>query len=68
MKWISVIDKAPAKDEVVLAFTNIGDIIIAIYSDKWREVVSYVDFRDEIEGCGIFVSHWMPLPQSPEVK
>lgn len=54
--WISVKDRLPEKDEYVLCFCNIGDGFQAIFH-----------YGKERKFNGTAVTHWMPLPNPPEV-
>ena len=54
--WISVKDRLPEKDEYVLCFCNIGDGFQAIFH-----------YGKERKFDGTAVTHWMPLPNPPEV-
>ena len=54
--WISVKDRLPEKDEYVLCFCNIGDGFQAIFH-----------YGKERKFNGTAVTHWMPLPEPPEV-
>lgn len=54
--WISVKDRLPEKDEYVLCFCNIGDGFQAIFH-----------YGKERKFNGTTVTHWMPLPNHPEV-
>lgn len=54
--WISVKDRLPEKDEYVLCFCNIGDGFQAIFH-----------YGKERKFDGTAVTHWMPLPEPPEV-
>ncbi|TDB41250.1 DUF551 domain-containing protein [Photorhabdus khanii] len=72
MEWISVKDKLPKHREYVLAYTNCFDIVMFYYDILWFECCTYISIDsctdDTIERNGVIVTHWMPLPNPPEVK
>ena len=57
-KWISVDDRLPEKDEVVIIYTD-RDFIYAgeLIGDTW-----FLDYDNWTET----VTHWMPLPNPPK--
>ena len=65
MEWISVEDRLPEpeyKQEQVIISCCEG-IVIAGWYDKENRV-----FKDEHNGAWVpEVTHWMPLPEAPEV-
>jgi hypothetical protein len=67
-QWISVQERLPEEDVTVLVFIN-----YSIDDAKLLRVVSGA-YRGKLWLCGQdiyserFITHWMPLPSSPEVK
>ena len=68
-KWISTAERLPAIGETVLAFR--GDFMEVLVYDKHHGQEDFF-YMDE---CGYWqeafrpsVTHWMPLPEPPEVK
>lgn len=66
--WISVADRLPEPDEVVIA-TN-GRMVGEAYIDKtencWMVFLGVDDFEWD-RAYSRPVTHWMPLPEPPEV-
>lgn len=59
MEWISVNDRMPDDIDEVLIFEN-GCIIIGHYYHQWiDEALTFSIIQED-------VTHWMPLPKSPE--
>jgi hypothetical protein len=62
--WIPVEDRLPERNEIVLAFDQ-GGVTVGSYSpmleDWWTLQVGRMS-------PGAVVTHWMPLPEPPEVK
>ena len=58
-RWISVTEKTPEYDMPQLALNADGDALIANYA--------YGEWFDTW-GQDVEVTHWMPLPEAPEVK
>ena len=58
-QWISVQEKLPEKNDKVLAFTLSGKYAVARY-DQRRQCW--------IAAGNLTVTHWMPLPDVPEVE
>lgn len=58
-RWISVTEKTPEYDMPQLALNADGDALIANYA--------YGEWFDTW-GQDVEVTHWMPLPETPEVK
>lgn len=56
MKWISVKDKLPETDDLVLTFST------EITGHKYRLIVPNMN----ISTFPTSVTHWMPLPESPK--
>lgn len=92
MNWISVKDKLPDFEEIII-FTDGSRIAFGEYNEKTQSKYFYLNntnVRDEFlkndpeineEKCGFIseyapwseidsseVTHWMPLPKTPEVK
>lgn len=62
--WIPVEERLPERNEIVLAFDQ-GGVTVGSYSpmleDWWTLQVDRM-------APGAVVTHWMPLPEPPEVK
>ncbi len=64
VEWISVEDRLPDKYGDVICFTRKGTIWQVTYNPTYKLFnVSY----DNVENA-MDVTHWMPLPQPPEMK
>ena len=57
-KWIKVTDRLP-EDETVLFCTDMGYISQGYYDVAWVETFIGSEYTN--------VTHWMPLPEKPEV-
>jgi hypothetical protein len=66
-EWISVKDRMPKDDETVLCYDKrrTTDIPVAAYYVK--ELNGFV-MIDTLQNIVIDPSHWMPLPNPPEMK
>lgn len=62
-KWISVKDGLPAKHERVLIYDSVCHNIYM----AWRDDDLDVWFSEEYLPDFVNVTHWMPLPEPPEV-
>ena len=58
-EWISVDDRLPDESYPVLCVTSAGGMMIARYGHKYGSW--------HVSGS-IDITHWMPLPEPPEVK
>ncbi len=71
MEWISVKDKLPPNDYLVLCFKeHIGCNSLSFYMGKGR-VMKKGFWRVGDDGYAVKepkVTHWMPLPQPPDGK
>ena len=63
-KWIPVGERLPELEKDVLAIVD-DDIVIGSFGQGWDGEISFD--RDEV-GSTRYVTHWMPLPEPPEVK
>ena len=62
-KWISVEERLPEENKSVLVFDEYNGVGISFYT---RYTNSFVGLsKDVLFGS---VTHWMPLPQAPEVE
>lgn len=61
MKWIDASKELPPKLTRVLAFCADGEQWIMTYSPKFG-------WRCPMEGWGADVTHWMPLPDAPNLE
>jgi|GEM_PF-2038857 len=61
--WISVKDRLPAKHECVLIYDSVCHNIYM----AWRDDDLDVWFSEEYLPDFVYVTHWMPLPEPPEV-
>lgn len=62
-KWISVKDKLPENDNLIVVFYQ-GDYVIAYYHPSAKAFDSFDYGWLEDEG----VTHWFPLPEKDPVK
>ena len=67
MHWISVKDRLPEDDGEVLA-CNGNDVFIAHCEGDYWAVYLLNTEDDCYEQHVVKVTHWMPLPEPPEVK
>ena len=58
-EWISVQEKLPENNDKVLAFTLSGKYAVARYDQRRRCWIA---------AGNLTVTHWMPLPDVPEVE
>ena len=58
-QWIKVTDRLPEFSETVLFCTNMGYVSHAFYDGAWIETFIGMEYTN--------VTHWMPLPEPPEV-
>ena len=67
-KWISVKDRLPEDDEVVLIACKIGKIFVGYHKHLFQgcEVWRILTARDSTKKITYTVTHWMPLPQPPK--
>ena len=65
MEWISVKDKMPRINEVVLVYDKfIEDVSIGYISEFLGErTVWIIDYGESVSDT---VTHWMPLPEPPK--
>ena len=59
-RWIPVEERLP-EEEMVLVWSNSNGLHLA-YLDSFRQ------WRDADHNPGKKITHWMPLPEPPEVK
>lgn len=64
-KWISVNDRLPEKDQIVLCYkagrgVRIGKHLVATYADGVSA------FKDCLLDYAFGATHWMPLPEPPK--
>lgn len=62
-KWISVKERPPVKHERVLIYDSVCHNIYM----AWRDDDLDVWFSEEYLPDFVYVTHWMPLPEPPEV-
>ena len=66
MKWISVDDKLPKQDEVVLVFYGKDEVRKEIGIDFFGYHLGDRDENDwNLYRFPVEVTHWMPLPKKP---
>mgnify|MGYP003434494421 CR=1 FL=1 len=66
-QWISVEERLPSEDEIILCLTNSGQSVCEYvnYNDnKSRFYLNDLDYYCELEN----VTHWMPLPENPPIN
>ena len=64
-QWISVEERVPKKDEIILCLTNNGQSVCEYVNYNHTDSRFYLndlDYYFELEN----VSHWMPLPSPPK--
>jgi hypothetical protein len=62
-KWISVKDRLPDERTRVLVYGEFGVSMAFLYGDNKHWYIADTEDWDEVRE----VSHWMPLPEPPEV-
>lgn len=63
-EWISVKDKTPNEDDIVLIYSAFADIQLLGAWNNSKQQFEYID--GECYGMPIReVTHWMPLPEPP---
>jgi hypothetical protein len=62
--WVSVEDRLPDYDVTCILLID-GDVFVGYYSKTFKSW--YMHEEEQLMPCG-FVTHWMPLPQPPEVQ
>lgn len=70
-KWISVKDRLPEESGRYLVCDVPYKIMsVVAYSARWKRFNCYDTFDEEyVNGQGEYaVTHWMPLPDAPEVE
>jgi len=60
-RWIPVSERLPEGEQRVLVWSQSNGLHLA-YIDPWGQ------WRDADENPGKKITHWMPLPEPPEVK
>ena len=61
-EWISVKDRLPELNKLVLACNTVGDIeIVSYYNEKFM-LYDGNEYPYEMR----YITHWMPLPQPPK--
>lgn len=63
-RWIPVSERLPELDQDVLAIVE-GDIVTGHFYQQWD---GEIYFSSDDEGAMMVATHWMPLPQPPEVQ
>jgi hypothetical protein len=61
-RWISVNDRLPERNEIVLAFDQ-GGVTVGSYSPMLED---WWTLHADRMAPGAVVSHWQPLPSPPE--
>lgn len=63
--WVSVKDRMPENHQRVLAFGRdniVHDMIWNWSDDCWTDKITKESYMER------FITHWMPLPEAPEVE
>lgn len=72
MEWISVNDRLPDYNTHVLVYEpkyDGGEIRIAsLHKNPYDGKIEWLDSNCEYWGIEFNFTHWMPLPQPPDVK
>jgi Lar family restriction alleviation protein len=58
--WISVEDRLPKKNTLVLAINSLEGIYTSIFNEKGWGVSGYGYMKN--------ITHWMPLPEPPDTR
>ena len=66
MNWINVKDELPKEFELVIVFTEDGEVTIGSLEIGYGEFSFAVTIDEETELRGVDL--WMPLPNPPEGK
>lgn len=67
-EWISVADRLPTVDEEVLMCMETGAMVVGAYKHfLGRSIWVYSNGDDFYGFVGDKVTHWMPLPEPPEM-
>lgn len=68
-EWISVEDKLPEASGIYLVYSYLGNRMVLDYSAKHKLFNSFDSYsKKAAEALAIGVTHWMPLPEPPEMK
>lgn len=68
-EWISVADRLPTVDEEVLMYAELGSMVVGAYKHIGNmHFWVYSDGDDFYGFVGDEITHWMPLPNRPEVN
>jgi len=66
-RWIPVEERLPTAGEEVLSFSeNYGHVVARLDGGKWYAI--HTDTETGEPWIREEVTHWMPLPEPPEVK
>lgn len=57
MTWISVRERVPREEELMLLHDGQFPYVGYLYCGKWNAAGKWTDYR--------MISHWMPLPAPP---
>ena len=69
-QWISVEDRLPEKRNDVLMYFDSGNMAVGFWHDQDEHITfwhAYIDDGFYID-CDCIPTHWMPLPESPEIE
>lgn len=67
MKWIPVTERLPEESCKCLCANEMGDIVLAPYSNRYR-AFNAIDDDEGDRWKFDYVTHWMPLPLPPETE
>ena len=75
-EWISVKDRLPPDDQMVIGYTPVDGYMFVgfhkMYKHSWREKLVgewfIITAMRSTRSMTKRVTHWMPLPEPPEVK
>lgn len=63
-EWISVEDRLPENEQMVLTIDTVGEMQVCFYETAWEGI--FQQFHGLVKIYNI--THWMPLPEPPETK
>jgi hypothetical protein len=62
--WISVYERLPENEQMVLTIDAEGEMQVCFYETAWKGIFQQCHGLVKIYN----ITHWMPLPEPPETK
>lgn len=62
--WISVDERLPENEQMVLTIDTEGEMQVCFYETAWEGIFQQCHGLVKIYN----ITHWMPLPEPPEAK